>query len=101
MYKDNHGRSRADVRRSNIKAYAKKFGVTVEQFEKLQAGPCELCEAIESGGKANRFHVDHKHGTNVVRGSLCASCNIMVGQIEKAYNSKLLDKAIEYINRFV
>lgn len=101
MHRDNHGRSKADIRKSNVKAYAKKFGVTVEQFERLQAGPCELCGTVESGGKGNRFHVDHKHGTTVIRGSLCAPCNIMIGQIEKAYNRKLLAKAIEYINRFV
>lgn len=85
------------TRNSNVKIWAKRYGITVEQLIKLQQGPCEICGTTVSGGRHGRFHVDHCHKNNVVRGSLCHSCNILVGAIEKIVDTKLFDKIMGYL----
>ena len=41
------------------------------------------------------FAVDHCHETNQIRGLLCSSCNIGLGQFQDSI--KLLSKAIDYL----
>jgi hypothetical protein len=70
---------------------ARKFGVTVEQYNAMllrQGGLCAICrggETIRAGkgfnpNKPRRLAVDHCHRTGGVRGLLCFNCNIALGK---------------------
>ncbi len=43
-----------------------------------QGGLCAVCRGGPNG-PGNRLHVDHCHGSNRVRGLLCAKCNTATG----------------------
>lgn len=63
--------------------YSKKLGFTHIEYDKLiryQNYRCACCgseSAYNSGSQ--KFHVDHCHETNRVRGLLCKSCNHALG----------------------
>lgn len=72
-------RDRAAGRNQNLKRY----GLDHEAFEQmlaLQGGVCAICKSPEPGGKG-KFHVDHCHSTDRVRGLLCNGCNIALGHM--------------------
>ncbi len=64
-----------------------------------QFGRCAICGTDAPGGPGKRFHVDHCHATNKVRGLLCSKCNIGLG----AFNDSVprLFAAINYLNEFL
>jgi hypothetical protein len=77
----------------------KKYGLSRENFESMyerQDGKCAICESefVWGGGKFAP-HVDHCHGTGVVRGILCRSCNSAIGYFQES--RKLIKKAEEYL----
>lgn len=79
-----------------------KFGITIKVYEELldeQDGRCAICGTMDPGGRG-RFHVDHDHITGSIRALLCSRCNLLLGKIEKARKSGLLDRMIEYLERF-
>jgi hypothetical protein len=54
---------------------AKLLGVDDAEYAQLldlQDGHCALCPAVP---RRKRFHADHDHGTDAVRGLLCHRCN--------------------------
>ena len=74
-----------------------KFGITLEDYNSMfseQNGCCKICNKHQTDFKA-RFCVDHDHETNIVRGLLCRSCNLLLGfandSIENLYS------AIDYL----
>lgn len=76
--------------------WRRQHGLTVEGYFALlekQGGGCGIC----NGGTNGRgiFHVDHDHETGVVRGLLCAKCNILLGHAND--DTKLLRSAISYL----
>ena len=74
------------------------YGITVDQYEALleaQGGVCGICGDICATGR--KLAVDHDHDTGLVRGLLCANCNIGVGYFKN--NSRLLRKAIKYLDK--
>jgi hypothetical protein len=74
-----------------------KFGVTAEQYGdmyKQQKGCCALCD-IHSTEFNKKLAVDHCHVTGKVRGLLCATCNIGLGQFKD--KTEVMKKAIEYL----
>ena len=79
----------------------RKYGVTQEWYDeqlKLQDGGCKICGTKDPGKGLKHFHVDHSHTTGKVRGLLCHSCNVGIGLFKE--DVKLIQKAIEYVNRF-
>ena len=67
-------------RRTNLKRY---YGITPEQYDEMleeQGGRCACCGTDNPGGKG-RFHVDHCHDSNEVRGLLCNDCNVGIGRL--------------------
>lgn len=80
---------------------AKKYGITADQWQDLfaaQDSRCKLCGTDTPGGRFNRWHTDHCHDTNVVRGILCHHCNTALGAFKD--NPTLLRKAAEYLEKF-
>jgi len=45
-------------------------------------GTCDVCGNLKAGGRGG-WHVDHNHTTKLVRGVLCARCNLALGHIER------------------
>lgn len=91
-------RDKSRIRADNVRTWSKYYGITEEQFEELQKGPCSLCKTTVAGGRG-RFHVDHSHSTYIVRGSLCYRCNLSLGRLEYLIDNGLLATAINYLKK--
>ena len=75
------------------------YGITQREYEIIlekQDGKCAIC-LVSSDDYGKRFHVDHCHTTNKVRGLLCSSCNTGVGMFKD--NSDILTKAAQYVDK--
>ena len=79
----------------------RKYGIDTNEYNQLlesQNYTCAICGSTETGGKGKKhFSVDHCHTTKKVRGLLCKSCNIMLGEAKD--NTRILSKALEYLGR--
>lgn len=78
----------------------KKYGITPEELEGMKESQdykCAICEK-EDKDCHNGLHIDHNHSTNKIRGLLCRDCNVAIGFLNE--DTKLLLKAIEYINSY-
>lgn len=74
-----------------------KYGLTKAAYLELlasQDGRCAICGAEQAGGRGN-WHVDHDHNTGVVRGLLCAKCNVGIAQFND--NPELMLLAVTYL----
>ena len=91
----NHDRSRAKV--------------SIEERTELlnKAGyKCQICGTASSGNdcpvtgtvKTKSLCVDHNHDTGELRGILCRSCNVGLGNFKD--NIDLLKKAVQYLERW-
>ena len=72
-------------------------GISHEERDKLlelQGGVCKCCGKSTHGSKKG-WHVDHNHATGVIRGVLCANCNIALGQVNDSIEQ--LEQLIMYI----
>ena len=61
-----------------------KYDVTEAHYTAMlaaQGGCCAICKSPDPRGKG-AFHVDHDHGTGVVRGLLCTECNLGLGKFQ-------------------
>lgn len=64
-----------------------KFGISLEQYERLsvaQGHVCAVCgrpETATHAGKVIGLSVDHDHVTGQVRGLLCRDCNVSEGKL--------------------
>lgn len=84
--------------------FARKYGMTVEQYEDLvksQDGKCAICEQPESSfdgktGSLKNLCVDHCHNTGKIRGLLCFRCNATLGKLED--NPLLLRAMWDYLH---
>lgn len=77
-----------------------RYGVEHGTYAKMltaQNGVCAICGTDSPGKGLKRFHIDHCHGTGVVRGLLCSPCNTGIGQLQ--HNVLILERAIDYLNR--
>ena len=75
-----------------------RYGITPEDYGRLhkaQDGRCAICREKEKTRR--RLSVDHNHTTNIVRGLLCAFCNVLLGLAKD--DPKLLGRAIGYLNK--
>lgn len=87
---------------SQRKARAKRYGLTLEELNQLEDnanGCCEICKAkpTKTGMASMSLHVDHCHATGVVRGVLCARCNMFIGGVN--YDIDILKEMISYIEK--
>jgi hypothetical protein len=76
-----------------------KYGITLEERSsllKLQGNKCAICDTdIQEEGK---YHVDHCHRTNSIRGVLCPNCNIMLGHAKDS--TEILKSALNYLEKY-
>ncbi|GAA3729966.1 hypothetical protein GCM10022239_03230 [Leifsonia bigeumensis] len=69
--------SREQSREYRLKA---KFGITIEEYERMlamQDGRCRICGTLPA--EKRRLAVDHDHATGEIRGLLCSHCNTALG----------------------
>ena len=74
------------------------YGLTLNEYNEMlkeQDHKCATCGTTEAGGKHGKFMVDHSHNTGKVRGLLCKSCNIALGEIKD--NRQTLLNMVEYL----
>lgn len=60
-----------------------RLGLSPEDYDKMllsQDGGCAICGKTDG---EQRFHLDHSHDTDEVRGLLCLNCNTKLGWFEK------------------
>jgi len=80
----------------NLRVLCERFGQPPEVIAMLQQGPCDICGATVARGGGS-FHVDHDHTTGAIRGSLCHSCNVALGQFND--DPDRLRQAAAYLER--
>ena len=76
------------------------YGISIDDYNKLlteQNNCCAICGTSEPGGKHDAFNVDHCHDTGKVRGLLCKSCNIALGEFKDDVDT--LQKAVVYLKK--
>lgn len=81
------------------KSILKKYGLSVEDYEKLlilQNSKCKICGSTSGQKEGSRLFVDHCHSTGKVRGLLCHNCNAGLGHFKDS--TDLLNKAMSYLN---
>src|SRR5215470_1693407 len=61
----------------------RRYGITLEEYDRLLALQNGVCAICEQKPKGRRFLcVDHCHRTGRVRGLLCTRCNVAIGLFE-------------------
>ena len=76
----------------------RSYGITLNEYNQMlmkQNYCCRTCGTTEPGGKHGKFMVDHCHSTSKVRGLLCKSCNIALGEVKD--NRQTLMNMLEYL----
>lgn len=76
----------------------KRFGITLEDYTNMyneQDGKCKICN-IQGNIVGFSLCVDHNHDTGKVRGLLCNTCNLGIGNLKDSVDN--LKRAIEYLN---
>jgi hypothetical protein len=74
-------------------------GISVEERDRLlfeQGNVCAACGSDEPGS-VKGWHVDHSHRTDAIRGVLCATCNIALGQVGDSIVR--LQRLIDYLRK--
>lgn len=73
------------------------YGITPEEYEQLytvQEGKCAICGNCSL---QERLHVDHDHVSRRVRGLLCFTCNVLLGNAKD--KESILLAAITYLRK--
>ncbi len=76
-----------------------RFGITLDEYHALldqQGGECLICFAHLSV-MGHRLAVDHCHKTGRIRGLLCKSCNVGIGNFDDC--PERLRRAAAYLER--
>ena len=98
--------TKARLKRSNLKnpmlkreySLKRMYGINQDDYNQMlteQNDCCAICGTTEPGAKQTYFMVDHCHDTGEVRGLLCKSCNIALGEFKD--DPSLLEKAVLYL----
>lgn len=77
-----------------------RYGITLADYEALritQTDRCAICGTDRPGIKITKWTVDHCHSSGKVRGLLCGSCNLGIGQFGD--EPERLRAAAAYIER--
>lgn len=69
-----------------------------DRMAKEQDYRCGICGTSRVSPKSSRFHVDHDHITDKVRGLLCSECNTGLGKLGDSIES--LELALKYLKKY-
>jgi hypothetical protein len=100
-YCGDHQRARADETRQRLHGGSRnyhlkrRYGIGEAEFDEMFVDQSGLCAAC---GKKRAEHVDHDHDTNKVRGLLCFTCNVALGNVGDDIGI-LLD-LVDYLEEF-
>ena len=75
-----------------------KYGLTLEDYEQLEADQnhvCAICRKPRSTKRCPRLFVDHDHKTGKIRGLLCHHCNAAIGHMMDS--PETLRRAAQYL----
>jgi len=84
-------------KRANIK---RNYGLSWDAYLALlesQNYKCVICKQEINIDIKHSVHVDHDHNTGRVRGILCSTCNLGLGNFKD--NIEFLKSAIDYLNK--
>ena len=90
------------LKRSRDYHLLSRYKMSTDDYDNIlskQKGGCAICGTDKPGGKNNRFHIDHCHNSNKIRGLLCCKCNHGLGNFRDSKDN--LYKAIEYLDRAI
>lgn len=98
-YYKNHEKCKEERRiyDKNVKRF-KTYNITKDIFIDLlilQKNKCKICNNIFINN--SKAFIDHNHKNGTIRGLLCMSCNLGLGNFKD--NPTLLNKAAEYIKK--
>ena len=82
----------------NLRVRLKRYGLTEEQFKRMedeQNGNCKICGINKKDARKGELCVDHCHDTLKVRGLLCHVCNSALGLFKD--DPELIKKAFKYV----
>lgn len=99
---ENREYTREYNRKHRRKRRLKVYGLSEKEYEnmwKRQKNSCPICSNGLDMEAVNTYHIDHDHKTNVVRGILCRSCNLLLGFSKD--DVSILLSAIKYIKKYV
>ncbi|MHA1410550.1 MAG: endonuclease VII domain-containing protein [Candidatus Odinarchaeia archaeon] len=100
-YSDKKEAKRKEYRKNEKKYWERKiknkFGVTMEEYDKILREQKEKC-AICGKKPKMRLSIDHNHKTGKVRGLLCYNCNAGIGMFRE--DTSLMKKAIKYMEKY-
>ncbi|MPZ36692.1 MAG: hypothetical protein GEU95_01295 [Rhizobiales bacterium] len=91
----------ADRKRQRRHRIKRAYGITLEQWDALfdaQGRKCANPGCSVTDQPLPKWHVDHCHRTQAVRGILCYACNTALGLLGD--DVQKLQGAIEYLRRF-
>ncbi len=95
-YAANVERKRLNKKRSILR---NRHSMSMDEWDSLflsQGKRCAICQSTNSGTRG--WHIDHCHVTGIVRGALCHSCNLLLGQAKDQIER--LRAAILYLEKF-
>jgi hypothetical protein len=96
-YSKNYMKEKRNESGSKYDHYKKRYGISRENLNEMlkeRNYKCDIC-GNESDHRYDKLCVDHSHTTGKVRGLLCFSCNVMIGQSKE--NIDVLKNAINYL----
>jgi hypothetical protein len=73
------------------------YGLSHEDYENMldaQGYKCSVCRVMDKDAPRGRLYVDHCHKTGAIRGLLCASCNMSVGN----HSADMLRRMADYVD---
>ena len=96
-------KERYDPARNREKEYKIKYGMTLDDYNRMlasQNNKCAICNRKSNNHRQNKhLDVDHCHTTGKIRGLLCHGCNVGIGSLQD--DVELLEKAIDYLRNFI
>ena len=85
-------------KRANEYLKERRYGITQEDFNNMLVEQNNMCKICNSEFKSTKdTHIDHCHNSDTVRGLLCNSCNLALGQFGD--NTDIMGRAIKYLQK--
>jgi hypothetical protein len=87
------------VKLARRRTWLKRYNLNPKSWDDMfdkQGRCCAACGATDPGCYQG-WHTDHIHGTKIVRGILCSSCNLAIGQLKD--DPERLEKLAAYLRK--